>query len=137
MKICTKCKTPKAEKDFNKRTRGTNGLCPQCRECNKKYDQDNRERFKRQRRDQWYRRTYGCTFDDFEKIVETQKGLCAICNQWMTEPHLDHNHATGVLRKALCYQCNVVLGHFNDNADLLTNRGKIFGGLRWRKLITK
>jgi hypothetical protein len=26
MKICTKCKTPKAEKEFNKRTRGTNGF---------------------------------------------------------------------------------------------------------------
>lgn len=124
MKICTQCKTPKEEKEFNKRVRAASGLCPQCRECNKRYDRDNRERFKRKRQNQWYRRTYGCTIDEFEAIVANQKGLCAVCEKRMIEPHLDHNHETGALRKALCHHCNVGLGHFNDNAELLRKAAK-------------
>lgn len=49
---------------------------------------------------------------------------CGICKT--TEPtksgkgfHLDHDHETGKVREFLCHNCNVGLGHFKDDPDLL------------------
>lgn len=39
MKICTKCSTPKDEKQFSYRSRAKNTYCPWCKECVKLYDQ--------------------------------------------------------------------------------------------------
>ena len=33
--------------------------------------------------------------------------------------HLDHDHETEKVREFLCHHCNVGLGHFRDNPDLL------------------
>jgi hypothetical protein len=33
--------------------------------------------------------------------------------------HIDHNHLTGKTRALLCDKCNVGLGSFRDNPDLL------------------
>lgn len=52
---------------------------------------------------------------DLEKIrdelIEKQGGRCAICGQWFAEyPKrdivVDHDHVTGVIRGALCRNCN-------------------------------
>ena len=31
----------------------------------------------------------------------------------------DHDHKTGVFRGWLCYSCNTILGHVNDNPEIL------------------
>lgn len=46
MKTCTKCKIEKELIDFGKHKLGKNGLYPSCKECNKKYYQNNKEYFK-------------------------------------------------------------------------------------------
>jgi hypothetical protein len=49
-----------------------------------------------------------------------QAGQCAICG---TKPddelHIDHDHATDVVRALLCGLCNVGLGAFADDPDRL------------------
>jgi hypothetical protein len=42
MKICTKCKVNKELFEFNKRSKSKDGLCLNCKECQKKYRKDNR-----------------------------------------------------------------------------------------------
>jgi hypothetical protein len=62
--------------------------------------------------------------DSAAKIIEQHNGLCDICSS--SSPGfgrkrlcIDHDHATGVVRGMLCQKCNIVIGNFNDDIDLL------------------
>jgi len=61
-------------------------------------------------------------------MVEVQGGECAICGQEDSRRRadgspfplsVDHDHDSGKLRALLCTKCNVGLGHFRDDPDLL------------------
>lgn len=58
---------------------------------------------------------YGLTQDDYDAMLQDQRGACAICNEPMDKPHVDHNHTTGKVRGLLCQHCNMGLGHFRDS----------------------
>lgn len=67
-----------------------------------------------------YRRAYGITIDDYDRLFAAQGGRCAICGS--PEPlggfknfAVDHNHQTGKVRGLLCTACNRGLGLFHDN----------------------
>lgn len=58
------------------------------------------------------------------RLGEVQGWKCAICKVHKDDAPrktllLDHNHATGKIRKLLCHRCNVGLGLFMDNPVLL------------------
>lgn len=65
-------------------------------------------------------RSYGITPEAYDAMLISQDGACAICRTVVDRPHIDHNHASGVVRGLLCIQCNVGLGQFRDDATLLT-----------------
>jgi len=63
---------------------------------------------------------YGLTVEQHQQLLAEQNGLCRICE----EPfgrfiHIDHDHGTGRVRGLLCHKCNVGLGHFRDDPQLL------------------
>ena len=68
---------------------------------------------------------YGITLEDYELMMENQNHTCKICGTdeargrgtW----HVDHCHTTGKVRGLLCYNCNVGLGNFKDNAAVLAS----------------
>jgi hypothetical protein len=68
---------------------------------------------------------YGVSPDDCEKMVRSQKGLCAICKEKPAGKRnylqIDHNHVTGNVRGMLCNSCNTGLGLLKDNVKLLKN----------------
>lgn len=72
-------------------------------------------------------RTYGITQEDYDRILLSQDGKCAICSVSEVELisrtgrgfHVDHNHKTGEIRGLLCGRCNRGLGCFTDNAHKL------------------
>lgn len=49
----------------------------------------------------------------YDRLLEEQQGLCAICNEppKRRKLALDHDHDTGKIRGLLCYGCNVGLGY--------------------------
>jgi hypothetical protein len=76
------------------------------------------------RREQALKHKFNITQDDYEKMLQSQDGLCRIChkesnNKVQKHFHVDHNHETGKIRGLLCNKCNMGLGMFNDNKDLI------------------
>ena len=74
--------------------------------------------------------SYGMTIAQWDALFEGQGRKCAICPA--TEPdgrgwHVDHCHDTGKVRGILCCKCNIGLGHFRDNSELLTAAIKYLG----------
>lgn len=68
------------------------------------------------------RRTFGITLDDYDEMLDAQGGACAICRRPPAEGkslHVDHDHATGVVRGLLCFTCNGALGMLSENEDTI------------------
>lgn len=62
---------------------------------------------------------YSLTREELDKLLETC--YCEICEvSFQTVvPHIDHDHVTGEVRGLLCVNCNTLLGHSKDNANIL------------------
>jgi hypothetical protein len=70
------------------------------------------------------KKTYGFTYEEYEKILDDQKGCCAICKSRIGNAagkrlFVDHCHDTLKVRGLLCSQCNMGLGLFKDSPTLL------------------
>jgi hypothetical protein len=67
------------------------------------------------------RRKYGITIADYERMFEEQDGACAICGQPRPEErtlHVDHDHASGVIRGLLCFRCNQAIGSLQEEPEI-------------------
>jgi hypothetical protein len=65
----------------------------------------------------------GLKSGEFERLIELEP-FCALCSlpfgtDKRTRPVADHNHATGKFRGALHGTCNLGLGCFDDNPELM------------------
>lgn len=73
------------------------------------------------------KRRFGITLDDYNKMLEAQGGVCAICRLpevvmergRVRNLHVDHDHDTNAIRGLLCDACNRGLGHFRDSISNL------------------
>ncbi len=70
-------------------------------------------------RKQLLKREYSMTLEQFEAMLATQKGVCALCGKDGGKRGLsvDHDHDTGGIRGLLCTRCNVALGVIGDNIE--------------------
>lgn len=65
---------------------------------------------------------YGLTELDYESLLKKQHGVCAICKRpeaQVKKLAVDHCHDENKIRGLLCMRCNVGLGNFEDNPNLL------------------
>lgn len=88
------------------------------------------------KRDLRMRRQFGIGADEFDALLVAQGGRCAICPAEVGDSigrplSVDHCHKTGAVRGLLCSACNLGLGKFRDDPELLrkaaeylTERGK-------------
>lgn len=67
------------------------------------------------------KKSYGITMAEYDAMLESQDGVCAICGAHDQHFSLavDHNHKTTAVRGLLCTNCNKMLGHAHDNVDVL------------------
>lgn len=62
---------------------------------------------------------YGISKKDFDIMLLLQDNRCKICNTILIKPHLDHNHKTKQIRGILCQKCNLMIGHSQENIEIL------------------
>lgn len=82
------------------------------------YSAENRVTHLRQRQSSRLRKLYTITIEDYEVMLESQDGMCAICKgheRTGTLFSVDHDHSTGVIRGLLCRSCNSGIGFFKDD----------------------
>jgi hypothetical protein len=58
--------------------------------------------------------TYDLTLKQWEEMMESQKGVCAICGTPPRRRDLDveHDHVTGRIRGLVCLRCNLAIWWF-------------------------
>ena len=133
MKVCTKCKVEKPVTEFHKHATNRDGRCGSCKACNltsnavssAKWRAAHPEENRRRARDSQLKVKFGVTLEWYDRLLVTQGGRCAICGTDVPGGrggfHVDHCHETGVIRRLLCHMCNVGLGHFKDDPELLAS----------------
>jgi len=144
---CCRCKKELPETEFyshKTNMRGYQWECKLCRaEMQREYYQKNKDRILAYNRE--YNRThkkqlakydrvkrlkkYNLTPEQYDQMVEAQKGSCAICKIPIEKPDIDHNHQTGKTRGVLCPRCNHGLGfvenkRFHETAEAYLERYK-------------
>src|SRR6266404_271849 len=115
-KRCSRCFRYRQLSDFSRDVKRSDGVYPQCMECNRARRKSLRVDLRTN-----IRRDYDISLEQFDAMLELQAGLCAICSQPMQpgkHTHIDHDHATGNVRSLLCGLCNKGLGHFRDDQAL-------------------
>ena len=84
-----------------------------------KYRAANAEKVRENARTNHLRHNYGLTSEEYDALLVTQDGRCAICERGDERLCVDHNHVTGVIRGLLCRKCNGGVGLLQDNPGLL------------------
>ena len=120
MKACSKCCESKPFSEFYRSHSGypRDGFSYKCKACSAAYYRDNRDRYIERDRRRKVKRLYGLTVEEYDAIIARE---CAVCGAGPAERKigLDHCHASGKVRDALCAQCNVALGMADDSPERL------------------
>lgn len=88
----------------------------------REYVARNREKTLRYMTEWHMRRWYRLAISDYDRMLESQNGRCAICGT--TVPGrgrkrfcIDHDHVAGKVRGLLCMACNIGIGMFCDDIE--------------------
>lgn len=130
MKMCSKCKLEKTNSEFYKASWCSDGLRPDCKQCNIKKSSI-RQKKRRKTNPETFRNTalkakYGVSLEQYRIKLAAQGNVCKICGS--SNPgaskklfSVDHNHKTGQIRGILCHGCNAGLGMFREDPISLQN----------------
>lgn len=119
------------------RADGYNSICKDCISIwqHKHYNKPGikEKRIKRQASDSYQlyirkfrlKSQYGLSLEQYDAMLSCQEQSCAICKTKTPGGRsskyfaVDHDHKTQKVRELLCARCNTVLGHVEDNQQLL------------------
>jgi hypothetical protein len=124
LKTCKVCGVEKNISDFYTGRKD-------CKECKnaaaKQWRKDNPENVEKHLvrvRERAKERRYGITQEQFDQMLLDQNNKCKICDikfKSIKFTHIDHCHETNRVRGLLCNECNLAIGQFNDNTDIMDN----------------
>lgn len=119
MKKCTRCGFPKELTEFYYRNSW-------CKACFADYQRERIERdpghFRTVQRRSRFKRKYGITEEEYAAMARLQGNVCAICRGPQVAGRdfaVDHDHTTGSVRGLLCSNCNLGIGNFRDDPELI------------------
>lgn len=126
---CNKCGEDKPNSKFFKESTSSRGYRYSCKDCEAQRYIDYRSKPENkikatESRRHWVRKTkYNFPQELFEERLSEQQNVCAICKTdtpgGRGQFHADHDHSTNQPRGVLCSNCNVALGNFQDNPEIL------------------
>lgn len=122
MKICKDCQTEMPVSDFYKSTITKDGYNSYCKKCHQARIKSSPNQEANIRKAQ-LKKLYDITPEEYDKLLEKQEGVCAICLQpnFSKKGYLsvDHDHNTGFVRGLLCRSCNMGIGKLKDDTKIL------------------
>lgn len=136
-KVCTTCQIPKLLECFYNQRYGRYGKGSTCRDCASEQAKIRNADSGRKiaRRISHLARTYGLTQEEYNRLLQDQNGVCAICGNSNISGHplcVDHNKITGLNRDLLCHNCNRAIGLVGEDIEVLESMIKY---LRKHRLI--
>lgn len=134
MKVCRRCKEEKDSGEFGSSAHFPDGLQGECLECRQIINEIKRRYRKRTpgtRKSEHLMYLYKITLDQYNDMLDSQNGKCAICE---THPGgkmlaVDHDHKCcpgrrscgKCIRGLLCQKCNLLLGRLEENAGFINS----------------
>lgn len=120
-RICTYCRRELSIGNFCTSKTNARGVSHTCKDCRGKHP-----RHKSMQRNYRLKRDFGIDHAEYERMLASQGGRCAICGTTDPGHHsrdghfcIDHDHRTGEVRKLLCHKCNTMLGIVDDDQEWL------------------
>lgn len=134
-KTCSVCNQLKSLDNFYNYNQSKDGKSYRCKSCDglarRKWRENNPENAKLSQRRRNWRYRYGLSSTEYDKMLKTQGGGCAICSSldphgpkggsWLKHFAVDHCHSSNKVRGLLCNRCNRALGLFQDSLKVLEN----------------
>jgi len=81
------------------------------------------------------RRNYSLTPSQYDQLLQAQHNQCAICgNTPKQRLHVDHDHATGVVRGLLCADCNTKV---DWHAKYALAASQYLAGRQWDNILSE
>jgi hypothetical protein len=121
-KTCPRCERTLPLERFVINRAQSRGIGGYCLPCHNDVVRENAIKNHGSTRSKHLKARYDLTADQVAEMIAEQDGMCAICDRKPAE-HVDHDHATGAVRGILCFTCNVGLGNFGDDAELMRVAG--------------
>lgn len=124
VKPCRMCKEDKDPSDFFVDRSQKDALSTSCKVCLNKKNRVYYHNNKHIARNWNFKKKFGISLEEYDALNEKQKGLCSICHKLCSSGNrlaVDHDHKTAKIRGLLCQSCNVGLGYFKDNPELLVS----------------
>lgn len=106
MIFCARCNTSREPEDFHRNASKPSGFEATCKLC---------------ALDRKLIRRYGIDRFEYQVMLASQDGMCAICLKPAGKRtlHVDHCHTQGHVRGLLCSNCNRAIGLLGDNPDVM------------------
>lgn len=93
--------------------------CRRCKDGNNAWQREYHRRNPTKAIQYIRRRKYRIEPEDYEQMLSSQGGLCAICRTEPPKPVVDHCHSSGDVRGVLCSNCNTGIGLLKHSPDRL------------------
>jgi hypothetical protein len=121
---CTECREIKPISKFSKRNNRSIGIQSKCINCTSISNKKRRLKDPDKYRDKYYKTSYNSSLDEYNNLLNSQGGGCAICKTNSNKMCMDHCHDTMKIRGVLCDRCNRGIGLLRDDVDVLLSAYK-------------